>query len=374
MVSWSELPLHGGKVPPHLLVRMKGLAKAIVEVMVEEWGPDELVYRLSDPFWFQAFNNVIGMDWDSSGSTTVVLGVLKEISWKEDLGFLVLGGKGKKMLKVKEEAEVAAKRLNVDPEELRRVSKASARLDSALLQDGYEVYIHSLIVSERAWTVVQQGMNEELALARRYQLNHLNAPWEVPHSAVAGRRGEALDLTSKASIKTIDISLDIIDEGPKRVLSLLKSATAALKGQRNLRGEVLRGPQLKFYYPVRPSPQLERALADLYEFRPKRREELLVAPGAGPKVMRALALISHLIYGAAPSFEDPVTVPLDPFLYSYAVGGKDGVPYPYDVKTADEVIKILEEVVARAKVGEKERLRALRRLSEMVENLHARGA
>ncbi len=370
MVSWSELLLHGGKVPPHLMRRMRNLAKAIMDVMIEEFGPDEVVMRLSDPFWFQAFNNVIGMDWDSSGSTTVVLGILKELSWKEDWGFLVLGGKGKNMLKVKEEAIEASRRLDVDPEELRKASKASARLDSALLQDGYELYIHSIVVSKRSWTVVQQGMNEELGLARRYQLNSLNVPWERPHEAVLGKKGDALDLTSQSSKENVETIVDLINEGPRKVISLINAARVRLRGQRTLTGKLVLGDvEVKFYYPVRPSPQLERALRQLYEFRPRRKEDLLLAPGAGPKVMRALALVAHLIYGYKPSFEDPAEMPLNPFAYAYAVGGKDGVPYPYDVKTADKVVSIMREIVERAKLGEKERLYALRSLAKLIEKL-----
>ena len=366
-MNWSELILHGGKVPPHLLKRMKGLAKAIVDVMVLEFGPDLLVKRLSDPLWFQAFNNVIGMDWDSSGSTTVVLGILKWLSSTEDYGFVVVGGKGKYMLKIGEELQEAQKRLNLSVEELERASKVSARLDSSLLQDGYDLYIHSMIVSEGAWTVIQQGMNEKTSLARRYHVNDEDVPWERPHEGVIGRRGEALDLSAPKSFDTIKVSVDLANERPSKVLRLLKAALSAAKGQRTLTGKPLLERAPRFYIAVRPSRQLERALQNLYEFKPRRPGDFLIAPGAGPKVMRALALISHLIYSAEPSFEDPAV--LDPFAYAYAVGGKDGVPYPYDTKTADQVISVLRDIIEKAKLGEKERLYALKGLARLAERL-----
>ncbi|UXD21405.1 hypothetical protein IPA_03940 [Ignicoccus pacificus DSM 13166] len=366
----SDLILHGGKVPPHLMKRMIGLSEVIVDLMVEEFGPEEVVRRLSDPFWFQAFNNAIGMDWDSSGSTAVVLGILKRLSWEKEWEFLVLGGKGKNMLKVKEEAEEAGKKLDIAPEEVFQFSKSSARLDSALLQDGYDLYVHFVVLSRKRWTVVQQGMNVERKLARRYHLTDENRPWRNPHSAVSGIRGEALDASAPVAEKMAEISVDLINEGPSRVMTLLKVARAGLKGQRRLTGEFVIDPRaIRYYYPVRPSRQLENALKKAYEFKPSRKEDLLVAPGIGPKTVRALALISHLIYGYSPSFEDPVSSPLDPFAYAYAVGGKDGVPYPYDVKTADKVIEIMKEIVMKAKIGEKEKAKALARLGKLAERL-----
>jgi len=366
----SDLILHGGKVPPHLMRRMIGLSEVIVDVMVEEFGPEEVLKRLADPFWFQALNNVIGMDWDSSGSTSVVLGILKQLSWRKEWGFLVLGGKGKNMLKVKEEALTAQKILNIDAFQVSKFSKISARLDSALLQDGYDLYVHFVVLSKRAWTVVQQGMDVQRKLARRYHLTEHNKPWENPHSAISGLKGEALDVSAREARSVTKTSVDLINEGPTKVLSLLKVAKASLKGQRRLTGELVIDPKaIKYYYPVRPSRQLESALRKAYEFKPRREEDLLLAPGVGPKVVRALSLISHLIYGYSPSFEDPVNFPLDPFTYAYAVGGKDGVPYPYDVKTADKVIEIMKEIIEKAKIGEKEKLNALKRLSKLASKL-----
>ena len=368
-MNWSELILHGGKVPPHLLKRMKGIAKAIIDIMVIEFGPDLIVKRLADPLWFQAFNNVIGMDWDSSGSTTVVIGILKWLTSEEDYGFYVVGGKGKQMLRVPDELEEVSKKINVDPLELSKASKTSARLDSSLLQDGYDLYIHSMIISEKEWTVIQQGMNEKTSLARRYHVNRSNYPWKEPHEGVIGKKGEALDLSSPISYENVKIAVDVANERPSKILRLLKAALMASKGQRTLTGKPVLPKAPRFYLAVRPSPQLERALMKLYEFKPKRPEDFLVAPGAGPKVMRALALISHLVYSAEPSFEDPAV--LDPFAYAYAVGGKDGIPYPYDKRTADEVINILRNIIEEARLGQKEKLIALKGLARLVERLSA---
>ncbi len=368
-MNWAELILHGGKVPPNLLRRMKGIARAIVDIMVLEFGPDVIVRRLADPLWFQAFNNVIGMDWDSSGSTTVVLGILKWITSTHDYGFYVVGGKGKQMLKVPEELKEVSKKIDISSEDLVKVSKASARVDSSLLQDGYELYIHSMILSQNVWTVIQQGMNDKTSLARRYHINDRNYPWRNPHEGVIGNKGEALDLSSPLSYNNVKIAVDVANERPSKILKLLSTVLKAARGQRTLTGKPLLTRAPKFYLAVRPSPQLERALTNLYEFKPRRPEDFLVAPGAGPKVMRALALISHLIYSAEPSFEDPAV--LDPFAYAYAVGGKDGIPYPYDTETADHVINSLKRIIEEAKLGQKERLIALKGLARLVEKLSA---
>ena len=365
----AELPLHGGKVPQWMIRIMEGILEKVIELMVEEFGPDEVVRRLSDPFWFQALNNVIGMDWDSSGSTTVTLGLLKSITWRKDLGLLVLGGKGSKMLKVPEEAGEASERLNVDSEEIVKISKVSAKLDSALLQDGYELYIHHVILSKRTWTVVQQGMNEAIGFARRYHINKENAPWVKAHEAVSGKKHElVLDLSDRKSYGNVKVIVDLSRERPTKLMSLLRQAYMAAKGYRTLTGEVIKRPELRVYFPVKPSPQLLKAFERLHNFSPSSPEELLLSP-AGPKVIRALALISHLIYGQEPSFKDPWTHPLDPFVYAYAIGGKDGVPYPFDRETGTKVIEVLREIIEEARLGKKEKMVALRGLRRLVEKL-----
>ncbi len=372
MTGIAELPLHEGRVPYWMLRVMERMASAIVKALVEVRGPESIVDGLSDPIWFQAFNNVIGMDWDSSGSTTVVMAVLKKISWNEDLGFMVLGGKGSRMRLVPEEAHEAAERLGVDQPTLERFSRAAARIDTSLLQDGYDLYIHTLVATSGGrLLVVQQGMNPGTGLARRYHLGELSV--EEPHSGIAGVPGDAINVIAPESGEARKLYLDLISEGSRRLKRSILEANRILKGSPTILDWIGGGretgmprgrqPPLKPYYrPVRVDPQFERALKELESKPPASEEDLLWAKGVTPKVVRALALVADLIYSVPTSTKDPVTAPLNPFAYSYAVGGKDGVPYRLDRRTAEKVAVTLEEAVNLARLGDKERMRALERL------------
>jgi len=374
MPGVAELPLHGGRVPGWMLKLMERMSEAIVGAIVELQGPEALVRGLSDPLWFQAFNNVIGMDWDSSGSTTVLLGILKSVTWRRpDLGVLVLGGKGSRMLDVPGEAVRAGELPGLDSARIARFSKLAARLDSVFLQDGYTLYHHSVIVSRGCMVVVQQGMNVERGLARRYHVD--KATVEEPHSGVAGVPGEVLNATARESRDARRAYLDIIAEGPSRIVRLLGEANRMLESRPSLE-EYIGGVRVErrgslvglkpYYYPVRPSKQMLKAIEDLSRFNPTDEVELALAPSLGPKTLRALALIADLIYRVPTSTRDPVTHPPNPFIYAYAVGGKDRVPYPYDRRTAEKVILTLEEAVNRAKLGDREKLRALLRLRRLL--------
>jgi hypothetical protein len=371
----AELPLHGGHVPRWMLARMQRLTAAVVEALVDLRGPRALVAGLSDPFWFQAFNNLIGMDWDSSGSTTVLTGILKTITWsRPELGVLVLGGKGGRMRLVPEEAERAGELLGVDPEDVVRLSRAAARVDDALLQDGYRLYHHAVIVSaEGEAVVVQQGMNPDLRLARRYHLDRASV--EEPHTGIAGRRGLALNLTDKASREARRVIVDLLAEPPSRLERLAAEAYRLASGARSIEdylgpGRPGGGPRAplwaRVYKPVKPGPALRRALERLAREPPEGEEALLYTPGLGPAVVRALALIADLLYRAPASTRDPVTHPIEPYAYAYAVGGKDGVPYPFDARTAERAAEILEEALEAARLGEREKLRALLRLRRLL--------
>ncbi|RLG83765.1 MAG: DUF763 domain-containing protein, partial [Thermoprotei archaeon] len=241
MPGYAELPLHSGHVPPHLLRYMKKLARAIAMFIVEEFGPDELVRRLADPLWFQAFNNIIGMDWDSSGSTTVVLYVLKNFantSSFRDVGFAVLGGKGDDARRLPEELKHLSNYL--DSPLFERISRLSARIDSVLLQDGYSLYIHGLVVSESGtWTVVQQGMNVEVKLARRYHLhgarNVLPSTEEDPHAGVAcNHRHRALNLVDRLSSEARRTILDLATSDPRKILGEIMVVNRVLRGVKGL--------------------------------------------------------------------------------------------------------------------------------------------
>ena len=377
----ADLPLHSGHVPPWLAKIMKRLAEAIITLMAEEYGPAKVVERLSNPLWFQALNNVIGMDWDSSGSTTVTTGILREITWKRrDLGIIVLGGKGTRARNVPEEIPVAAERLGLSSkrvEELIRASMLTAKTDNALLQDGYTLYHHSLIVAETGdYAVIQQGMNTERRMARRYHWYNPRRFVDDPHSAVAGRKHSiVLNIVSTESHGARETMLDLAREKPEKILRDYMEAYRRLKGMPSILSYVtgtgtgtIRIDPVKravIYKPLPLSRKLLDRLRQLYEVQPKRIEDLLLVRGVGPSTIRALILISDLVYGEPPSTRDPVNTPFDPFIYAYAIGGKDGVPYPIDRRKALEVVETLEQIIESARIGDKEKIRALKRLSRI---------
>ena len=371
MVGVADLPLHSGHVPRWMLKIMKELAQSIINVIVLEFGPGTIIEGLKDPLWFQAFNNIIGMDWDSSGSTTVLTGILKDITWKNpELGFIVLGGKGAKGLKVPEEINVLGELYNITTNKLNELEKASriaAKADTAFFQDGYKLYHHALIVTESgSWTVIQQGMSEKEKMARRY---HIDCSLiHSIHSGVAGipETHITLNLSVNEALDSLRFITDLTKEPPKKILNLVAEANSMI--QPNIldyinSGRVTRKHARRGYYiPVKPSRQLIRSLETLYEYQPRTPEELALVRGAGPATIRALALISDLIYNVPSPDKDNVTHPIEPYRYTYAVGGKDGIPYPFDSKTAKKVIEILEYAVNEAKLDDKMKLRAIKRM------------
>lgn len=381
------LPLHDGHVPSWLARYMKRLAKAIASVIVEEYGPGEFVRRLADPFWFQAFNNAIGMDWDSSGSTTVTIGILRQVTDEDPgLGLVVSGGKGQLARSPPKELPKKAERIGAPSrsvDEALRASMIAAKTDSSLLQDEYQLYHHALILaSDGTWAIVQQGMNPSARLARRYHwLRPLpRDPTLEPHKAIASGRREqvVLNLVSKPSIEARKTILDIACQSPSKTLSEIYEAYRLIRGIKPLTlwisGNHLKGwegssrSQLLKIYAPQPSPP--RGIGDIlrriYEVKPRNMEELITIRGVGPSVIRSLALVSELIYNVPPSHEDPANTPLDPFRYAYIVGGKDGVPFPFNPRLAEEVISFLERAIESAKLGDKEKLRALRRLRSLL--------
>lgn len=380
MPGVADLPLHGGRVPPWMLRIMEELAESIVRYMVEVRGPSTVLAMLADPLWFQAFNNVIGMDWDSSGSTTVVTGILKTVTWRDpNIGVLVLGGKGARMRRVPEEAVEASKLYGVDAGELERASRIAARADSSFLQDGYTLYHHALVVSvEGDYIVVQQGMNTGSGMARRYHVTRFEL--EEPHSGVAGISGGegVLNAVARESRDARRLYLDLLGEGPRRLLRLLGEANRRIRGQPSIL-DYIEGPsplqagrRPAYYQPVIPSRSLVKTIERLASDPPIDELDLALKPGVGPRLVRALALIADVIYGVPTSVRDPVTHPLDPYLYAYAIGGKDGVPYPFDPRTAREAISFLREALEEARVGERVKARALERLHRLVSSLERR--
>ncbi len=374
MEGIAELPLHSGAVPRWLYEYMLRLGRAIIEVLVEEYGPGEVVKRFSDPFWFQAFSNVIGMDWDSSGSTTVVLRVLKSISWERDLGFVVLGGKGAESRKIPEESVAAAKKLVLGEDQgtaIRRASYIGAKVDSVLLQDGHQIYIHGIMVSRDGfWAIVQQGMNVSTRYARRYHISSetfKNIPQD-PHSGLASNQIlKPLNLVDRDSIEAVRLIEDLFSQSASKIVRDIALADACIRGKRTLIGDPCGGSRKEFtvgyYRPININRDLIDAINRAQLEGARKLIDIIGVRGFGPEAMRALALVADLIYGYTPSNRDPVSHPIDPFRYSYAHGGKDGVPYRVRRDLLERTIITLEEAVEKAKLGRKEAMESLKRLS-----------
>jgi hypothetical protein len=346
----ANLPLHYGKVPPWLFERMAKLAQEITWAIVTEFGPEEMLRRLSDPCWFQAFGCVLGYDWHSSGVTTVLCGALKEglRGQERELGFFITGGKGQTSRRTPTEIESFGDAISVDPRHLVYASKIAAKVDNSALQDGYQLYHHAfLFTASGSWGIVQQGMNEVTRYARRYHwLGEKVSDFVCePHAAICSQRqgGEILNLIAAESTVARDTITDIaIEEKPEKILSQLKTLKR------------LDLPPQHYLSDIHPD-KLEKPFLFIYERQPQSFEELLGLEGVGPKTIRALSLISELVYGVPASFHDPAR-------YSFAHGGKDGYPFPVDRRTYDKSIELLACAVRRAKVTAAEKEAAFNRL------------
>lgn len=338
----ADLPLHYGSCPRWLFKRMKKLGRAVTEIIVLEFGKDEFLRRISDPFFFQSFSCVLGFDWHSSGVTTTVTGALKE-GLGTDLGLTVLGGKGRASRKTPEQIENLEKIFSLSLskiEDLKYASRLAAKIDNNCIQAGYVLYHHSFFVTEDGkWAVVQQGLNSETHYARRYHwLSEKVKSFVVePHLAICcDVKGRALNMVAEESEECREASVNLVKEDPnnlKKYLLLDKKHEIDLKN----------------YKP----------LMNAYEFQPKNYEELVALRGLGAKSIRALALISKLVYGKEPSWRDPVK-------FSFSHGGKDGYPYPVDRETYDKSIEILKTALENAKIGNKEKIYAIKRLKDFI--------
>ena len=366
----AKLPLHYGKAPRWLIVRMRKLAREIVTIIVDEYGTGDFLKRLSDPFWFQALGCVLGYDWHSSGVTTVVTGVLKQAVVPEEHGVAVCGGKGRLSRQAPLEIGVAGERFGFSTDKidaLRYASKMSAKVDNTAIQAGYQLYHHAFFVAEDGrWVVIQQGMCPKDRTARRYHWLSDNVRNFVvePHKAIVGdaRREVALNMTAKESEGCRKASVDVAKEKPRRIMRMIMSVRPAY--QRSLQEWMPKKAETGWKeYPIdvlsMPRNLNWKALQQVYEFQPQNYEELLSVKGVGPATVRGLALIAELIYGEKPSWKDPVK-------YSFAYGGKDGVPYPVNRRAMDESIRILRRAIEEAKIGDKEKMRSLQRLRRFV--------
>ncbi len=368
MRNIADLPLHGGHVPLWLARRMRKLTRLVLLLAVDEYGTKGLLERLSDPIWFQAFNNVIGMDWDSSGSTTVTAGMIKDALWREELGVKAAGGKGKKSRATPEELKAIAELYELEPWTYVRTSRLVAKVDTVALQTGYGLYHHVFFLDEDGnWAVIQQGMNERERLARRFHWFDAETFTLDPHTAIAGlRRDFALNTVSKEAREYQKTLLDLVQEKPAKIERELESLKAMAKGYRPLVYYKPREPWerdvLKRYESLGRFELNKKVLEFARELSVKDYEEFLLLKGLGPSTLRALSLVLELVYDVHPSWKDPVTHPPDPFKFTYAVGGKDRVPFPIDKPAYDGLISFLEELASRHP-GEKSLVRNVTKIT-----------
>jgi hypothetical protein len=367
----ATVPLDTGKCPRWLFERMKRLARAITLAIVEEFGVDEFLKRISDPIWFQSLGCVIGFDWNSSGLTTTTLSALKEgiYGLEDELGIYVCGGKGKTSRKTPEEIRMFGLTRGFDfYEKLIYASKITAKVDSCLIQAGFQIYHHNFIFTKDGkFAVVQQGMNTKIQKARRYHWLSLKIKdfTEEPHSGIISDVKLApLNLVAKESRKNKEISVEMVREEPKTFLKdfkLICEKSNSLLKQKRLPGFCeMELANVEFYHhPVEKEKfdlkRLKKTIEKAHFLKPENFEQLLMTEGVGPKTIRALSLISEIIYGAKPSYEDPAR-------YSFAHGGKDGTPYKVDRLTYDKTISVLEKGIEMAKISLKEKEMAKQRL------------
>ena len=404
----ADLPLHTGTVPRWLADRMMVLGTLITESLVENFGPDEVLVRLSDPLWFQSFGAVMGMDWHSSGITTSVMYALKRglNPRAKELGIYVCGGRGKYSRMTPDELLTIAGREGMNGDELVRNSKLVAKVDNNAVQDGFQLYQHNFILTRNGnWAVVQQGMNTEEKKARRYHWcsTNLRSFVEEPHTGVVGdNRGKILNLTDLQADKARGSILEMSREEPERMLKeimqigkpaseiiLLQNGgvmgvspvrrgseqRSASEGkpfptQGELFPELVSQPEMEIekkgrsiimpaHHEVREQDvdlkRLGGVLATAYEAQPQDFESLLLTPGLGPRTLQSLALVSEVIYGTPSRFTDPAR-------FSFAHGGKDGHPFPVPLKIYDESIRVLRDSIEKSKLGYKDKSDCIRRL------------
>jgi uncharacterized protein len=370
--GYAHLPLHGGKAPRWLFERMVPLSREIVVFLASEFGREEVLRRLSDPYWFQAFGCVLGFDWHSSGVTTTVCGALKEglRGTENELGIYVAGGKGATSRKTPAEIDAACERIGRDPQPLVYASRISAKVDNAAVQDGFQLYHHSfLFTAAGQWCIVQQGMSDEQSMARRYHWLSDNVKSYVsePHTAICcDDTAPTLNLVAAESADVRSASAALACEKPEVTLRALTQLPLADRERRLLpladseqrllplldmprRHEVTTGD-------INPK-YLQKILLRTYETAPRDFEALLSIEGVGAKTLRALALTSELIYGTEASRRDPAR-------YSFAHGGKDGTPFPVDRTTYDKTIDVMRNALNAAKIDRSEKVRAFRRLAD----------
>jgi hypothetical protein len=364
----ADFPLHGGRVPPWLGQRMSTLGGIITQAIVHHYGRDAFLERLAHPFWFQSFGAVMGMDWHSSGITTSVIGALKHglAPLQNELGIYVCGGRGKHSRKTPEELQNLGNRIGIDGQNLTRASRLVAKVDSAAVQDGFDLYLHGFFVTaDGNWTVVQQGMNEDKLQARRYHWHSASVQDFVdqPHSAIDGPdQGEIINLTDRRAARAREAQLAMLaDLGPDRILKEFESLNKASSSQAELPYLIMPA-----HHDVRPKDvfarRLHGTLAAAAEQGPVDFPELLLNPGVGARTVRSLAMVAEVVHGTPYRFRDPAR-------FSLAHGGKDRHPYPVPIKVYDETIRVMKSAVQNAKLGRDEQLGAIKRLDDQARRL-----
>jgi hypothetical protein len=371
----ANLPLHGGRVPAWLATRMAALGRVIAEAIVHQYGRAEFLRRLADPFWFQSFGAVMGMDWHSSGITTSVIGALKRglAPVQSELGIFVCGGRGAHSRRTPAELVAIGESTGLDAAPLVHTSRLVAKIDSALVQDGYQLYLHGFFATlDGDWCVVQQGMNPERREARRYHWgsDRVAGFFDAPHTAIEGRNvGPIINLTDRGAAANRSAGLELVRNGPDPLVRVLRrlgnsqphtpdlfdtgEPTLPVTGDRHL--------SLPAHHDVRAADvdlrRLHATLAAAADRGPKDFADLLLLPGIGARTIASVAFVAEILHGAPYRFRDPAR-------FALAHGGKDGHPFPVPLKVYDETIAVLKRAVSRARLGRNESLAAIRRLDE----------
>jgi len=350
--SITSLPLHYGRAPAWLFQKMKHLSAAIMEIIIMEFGPEELLARISDPLWFQAMGCVVGFDWHSSGVTTTLCGALKEglASLGEDAPLVICGGKAKRAIRTPDELTACGEKWGMDVNPFIELSRLCAKIDNAAVQDGHTIYHHTFFLTRKGdWAIVQQGMNGTARTARRYQwLSRDNLDlMSDPHSGITCEKKElVLNMVAGDSSSAREAVVDFAREHPDTMM-------------RTWRQIALEMPTRHYISPADVNEKrLHKIWKGIYEFQPQSFQDVLGMRGVGPRTISALALVSELVYNAPPSFQDPAR-------FSFAHGGKDGHPFPVDKKTYEQSIDFLKNCIDKAKVGDRDKVDAFKRLARL---------
>lgn len=370
----ATFTLDYGRCPPWLFERMTRLARIITITLVENFGPEELVKRLADPVWFQSFGSILAFDWNASGLTTTTLGALKAALFglEKDLGIFIAGGKGKTSRKTPDQILEKSEKANLDEKKAKSLvylSKLTAKVDSNLIQDGFQIYHHNFIFTHSGhWAVIQQGMNIAFQKARRYHWYSqiINDPTIEPHQGIKSEiiLPKVLNLTAKKSLSNRQGIIEIVSD--KKTLQYEVKRLIKKTNEREQQLTLLNLSDRDFYTPKVVdetfTPRLEKSINQIIQKPIADFTDILMTEKVGPKTIRALSLIAELVTGAPPSFDDPVR-------YTFAFGGKDGIPYPVDRKTYDQTITLIEKAIKKSNLGYFEKEKALKRTEKISKQL-----